>query len=336
MYFFYFFYIHRHSLSLMRSDVTIQFKCAHVRVCADTKAFWTCAAFELTCRYSLTPIRPRYTRHYTVISVSDFLGSFYFCYLIYIVSDFLYYLMYVVIIHLCYFVDCFCFYCHFCDLIPSVDFYCYCWFQVFFVIILVDFYHCCSFLLWFEFCCRFLQLLSIAVTFPQSSHAYYCCGQIGERGLNLSGGQKQRVSLARAVYANKDIYLLDDPLSAVDVHVGKHIFEECIKRRLRGKSIILVTHQLQVPVPRRVKFYFCYSTTIAVSQYLLWPRYRFFFFLQLVCHCEDVNLRVTNWEYEGFVLSWKLKCHLSWLDGRDVFVVFMLGFLSLMFMGDLE
>lgn len=132
MYFFYFFYIHRHSLSLMRSDVTIQFKCAHVRVCADTKAFWTCAAFELTCRYSLTPIRPRYTRHYTVISVSDFLGSFYFCYLIYIVSDFLYYLMYVVIVHLCYFVDCFCFYCHFCDLIPSVDFYCYCWFQGFF------------------------------------------------------------------------------------------------------------------------------------------------------------------------------------------------------------
>ncbi|XP_051918403.1 ATP-binding cassette sub-family C member 12 isoform X2 [Hippocampus zosterae] len=69
--------------------------------------------------------------------------------------------------------------------------------------------------------------------------------EIGERGLNLSGGQKQRVSLARAVYANKDIYLLDDPLSAVDAHVGKHIFEECIKRRLRGKSIILVTHQLQ-------------------------------------------------------------------------------------------
>ncbi|XP_077376249.1 ATP-binding cassette sub-family C member 12 isoform X2 [Festucalex cinctus] len=69
--------------------------------------------------------------------------------------------------------------------------------------------------------------------------------EIGERGLNLSGGQKQRISLARAVYANKDIFLLDDPLSAVDAHVGKHIFEECIKRQLRGKSIILVTHQLQ-------------------------------------------------------------------------------------------
>uniref|UniRef100_A0AAQ5X0B9 ATP-binding cassette, sub-family C (CFTR/MRP), member 12 n=1 Tax=Amphiprion ocellaris TaxID=80972 RepID=A0AAQ5X0B9_AMPOC len=69
--------------------------------------------------------------------------------------------------------------------------------------------------------------------------------EIGERGLNLSGGQKQRISLARAVYSDKDIFLLDDPLSAVDAHVGKHIFEECIKKELQGKSIILVTHQLQ-------------------------------------------------------------------------------------------
>ncbi|XP_055767532.1 ATP-binding cassette sub-family C member 12-like isoform X1 [Salvelinus fontinalis] len=69
--------------------------------------------------------------------------------------------------------------------------------------------------------------------------------EIGERGLNLSGGQKQRISLARAVYSNQDIFLLDDPLSAVDAHVGKHIFEECIKKTLKGKSIILVTHQLQ-------------------------------------------------------------------------------------------
>uniref|UniRef100_I3J4R6 ATP-binding cassette sub-family C member 5 n=1 Tax=Oreochromis niloticus TaxID=8128 RepID=I3J4R6_ORENI len=69
--------------------------------------------------------------------------------------------------------------------------------------------------------------------------------EIGERGLNLSGGQKQRISLARAIYSNRDIFLLDDPLSAVDAHVGKHIFEECIKKELQGKSIILVTHQLQ-------------------------------------------------------------------------------------------
>uniref|UniRef100_A0A2K5PR76 ATP binding cassette subfamily C member 11 n=1 Tax=Cebus imitator TaxID=2715852 RepID=A0A2K5PR76_CEBIM len=69
--------------------------------------------------------------------------------------------------------------------------------------------------------------------------------EIGERGLNLSGGQKQRISLARAVYSNRQLYLLDDPLSAVDAHVGKHIFKECIKKTLKGKTIILVTHELQ-------------------------------------------------------------------------------------------
>ncbi|XP_006872640.1 PREDICTED: ATP-binding cassette sub-family C member 11 [Chrysochloris asiatica] len=69
--------------------------------------------------------------------------------------------------------------------------------------------------------------------------------EVGERGLNLSGGQKQRISLARAVYSDREVYLLDDPLSAVDAHVGKHIFEECIKKTLRGKTIVLVTHQLQ-------------------------------------------------------------------------------------------
>ncbi len=52
--------------------------------------------------------------------------------------------------------------------------------------------------------------------------------EIGEKGINLSGGQKQRVSLARAVYADRDIYLLDDPLSAVDSHVGKHIFHKVL------------------------------------------------------------------------------------------------------------
>ncbi|KFO26670.1 Multidrug resistance-associated protein 9 [Fukomys damarensis] len=71
--------------------------------------------------------------------------------------------------------------------------------------------------------------------------------KIGERGLNLSGGQRQRISLARAVYSNRQLYLLDDPLSAVDAHVGKHIFEECIKKTLKGKTVVLVTHQLQDP-----------------------------------------------------------------------------------------
>ncbi|XP_033744308.1 multidrug resistance-associated protein 5-like [Pecten maximus] len=69
--------------------------------------------------------------------------------------------------------------------------------------------------------------------------------EIGDRGTNLSGGQKQRVSLARAVYSKRDIYLLDDPLSAVDVQVGKHLFNKCIDTLLKDKTVVLVTHQLQ-------------------------------------------------------------------------------------------
>lgn len=69
--------------------------------------------------------------------------------------------------------------------------------------------------------------------------------EIGEKGVNLSGGQKQRVGLARAVYQRSDIYLLDDPLSAVDAHVGAAIFENCICRYLHGKTRIFVAHQLQ-------------------------------------------------------------------------------------------
>eukprot|EP01087_Luapelamoeba_hula_P012571 TRINITY_DN3508_c0_g1_i1.p1 TRINITY_DN3508_c0_g1~~TRINITY_DN3508_c0_g1_i1.p1 ORF type:complete len:1538 (+),score=302.45 TRINITY_DN3508_c0_g1_i1:61-4674(+) len=69
--------------------------------------------------------------------------------------------------------------------------------------------------------------------------------EIGEKGINLSGGQKQRVSIARAVYAQSDIYLFDDPLSAVDAHVGKAIFDNCIVKELASKTRILVTHQLQ-------------------------------------------------------------------------------------------
>ncbi|KAK9400978.1 canalicular multispecific organic anion transporter 1 [Crotalus adamanteus] len=70
--------------------------------------------------------------------------------------------------------------------------------------------------------------------------------EIGEKGINLSGGQKQRVSLARAVYNNADTYLLDDPLSAVDSHVGRHIFDKVLgpEGLLQNKTRILVTHNL--------------------------------------------------------------------------------------------
>ncbi|KAM6306423.1 ATP-binding cassette sub-family C member 2 [Aegotheles albertisi] len=70
--------------------------------------------------------------------------------------------------------------------------------------------------------------------------------EIGEKGINLSGGQKQRVSLARAVYNNADIYILDDPLSAVDAHVGKYLFDHVLgpKGLLQKKTRILVTHSI--------------------------------------------------------------------------------------------
>ena len=69
--------------------------------------------------------------------------------------------------------------------------------------------------------------------------------EIGQRGVILSGGQRARVSLARAIYSDADIYLLDDPLSAVDAKVGKHLFDRCIKDFLAGRVRIMVTHQVQ-------------------------------------------------------------------------------------------
>ena len=68
---------------------------------------------------------------------------------------------------------------------------------------------------------------------------------VGERGVVLSGGQRARVSLARAVYIDADLYLLDDPLSAVDFKVGQQIFEKCIKNLLGNKTRLLTTHQEQ-------------------------------------------------------------------------------------------
>ncbi|KAJ3694201.1 hypothetical protein LUZ60_009681 [Juncus effusus] len=68
---------------------------------------------------------------------------------------------------------------------------------------------------------------------------------IGERGINLSGGQKQRIQIARALYQDADIYLFDDPFSAVDAHTGSHLFKECLLGFLASKTVIYVTHQVE-------------------------------------------------------------------------------------------
>lgn len=72
--------------------------------------------------------------------------------------------------------------------------------------------------------------------------------EIGEKGINLSGGQKQRIALARAVYADADLYIMDDPLSAVDVHVGRHIFDHCIS----GTAAVLCILQLLAAALQRL------------------------------------------------------------------------------------
>ncbi|KAI9506405.1 P-loop containing nucleoside triphosphate hydrolase protein, partial [Coemansia spiralis] len=76
--------------------------------------------------------------------------------------------------------------------------------------------------------------------------------EIGERGVTLSGGQKQRVALARAVYSSRRILLIDDCLSAVDAHTGKHILMECLLNRtslMQGRTCILVTHHVSMCLP---------------------------------------------------------------------------------------
>lgn len=68
--------------------------------------------------------------------------------------------------------------------------------------------------------------------------------EIGEKGINLSGGQKARISVARAVYQEKDIYLMDDPISALDASVRKKLFLNVIMGHLKHKTVVLVTHAI--------------------------------------------------------------------------------------------
>ncbi|XP_025194322.1 probable multidrug resistance-associated protein lethal(2)03659 isoform X2 [Melanaphis sacchari] len=92
---------------------------------------------------------------------------------------------------------------------------------------------------------RFEQIIDICAL--KSDLEHFPLGDqtiVGERGVTLSGGQKARINLARAVYKQADIYLFDDPLSAVDVRVGKHLFEKCIGSYLKEKTCIIVTHQV--------------------------------------------------------------------------------------------
>lgn len=77
--------------------------------------------------------------------------------------------------------------------------------------------------------------------FPENDMTF-----VGERGISLSGGQRARINLARAVYRRADVYLFDDPFSAVDTRVGKQIFDNCIVNHLKGKTRIVVTHQVHL------------------------------------------------------------------------------------------
>ncbi|KAG0237844.1 hypothetical protein BGW42_008465 [Actinomortierella wolfii] len=88
---------------------------------------------------------------------------------------------------------------------------------------------------------RACNLSEDLATFPDGDQT-----EIGERGINLSGGQKARLSLARSVYYDAEMVILDDPLSAVDAHVGKRIWQDCVMKELRGRTRIIATHQRHV------------------------------------------------------------------------------------------
>ncbi|XP_078067716.1 ATP-binding cassette sub-family C member 5-like isoform X7 [Mustelus asterias] len=93
---------------------------------------------------------------------------------------------------------------------------------------------------------RYNNVLEACCLYPDiESLPYGDMTEVGERGANLSGGQRQRISLARALYSDRNTFLLDDPLSAVDAHVGAHMFTNAIKSGMKGKTVLFVTHQLQ-------------------------------------------------------------------------------------------
>lgn len=113
---------------------------------------------------------------------------------------------------------------------------------------------------------------------------------VGERGVSLSGGQRARINLARAVYRQADIYLFDDPLSAVDAHVGKHLFEKCLKGYLGGRTRILVTHQLQflkdcdqIIILNNVSIPF--SSSFCTNYFIIQQSFTYVFFVDIILIC---------------------------------------------------
>ncbi|KAK4485344.1 hypothetical protein RD792_007981 [Penstemon davidsonii] len=98
-------------------------------------------------------------------------------------------------------------------------------------------------ILWFKYTGQLPMFLN-QHGFKRELLPYGDLTEIGERGVNLSGGQKQRIQLARALYKDADIYLLDDPFSAVDAHTATSLFNEYVMRALSAKTVLLVTHQV--------------------------------------------------------------------------------------------
>ena len=118
--------------------------------------------------------------------------------------------------------------------------------------------------------------------------------EIGESGINLSGGQKQRVGIARAVYSNADLYLFDDPLSAVDAHVGKHLFEKILHSKtgiLRSKTRLIVTNSLSIlkDVDQVLVMQDGCISEQGTYQELLNNKGAFAEYLSQYLNCEDLN-----------------------------------------------